>query len=836
MPLHLPGGWVDTGIRMSFTMGGSAQMILALSPHKAGVSRIILDEWDMQDTSGILADPDACAPGNYKDVLQATVTGPFIGGSPVGGILESHTVDPCYSLLSTSIEDHQQRLTSENYAFARTEGPYRLGQAYVLARTGLPDHCDKYDVRYQWFCDGYTSLDSSFGPYTAPTRWRQTGGGWGTTQDTGAIPQAVGQELGFYQFYMFACGLDHVAGGFGVTDHIPCCWIRNMNISGDSLPCSEFADPTGAITGDDSGNVTGYSDQVDQGGSAMAPYHLEFSADVTKNGEGSTGAHLLDNLLTVTQLGSDGLPRQPHLAYLTCPFHAGPYTLWRTSWARHGPNTREISAGPDGSGADMRYYVDATWSAAYPKGAWDALDLNLLINAAPTRMNPAGAAGETIPYYPCQGKFRSVVSVHKPDGSKRSFWTAPGGGMTIDESGSDTIFTVTDETQYAERIFVTSWRNWVGLGAGGKTNPDFGIQRYEITKRDYLAAGGGDDTWGWQHHGNLRSNWSTAPLVLTDPAPSGSLLLHTIGNLLEVGDGHQNEPTTRIAALTTTLHPYDRVYAIELPALGGPGDVFTRLLFPQGSVPFAQGRVDSLRLFFPGPGIYTLHSMDLVVRHPIYFKQDYDGPVPRRNYSANMEDLDGAHSEGEWPDMLYKPEETGDWGGGQRFIDPIINILAPEASILDRNRLMTDWIDNYNQKEGMDFTYLAPNANAAIQDPEGNRLFPELAQWIWPLVPHTSMDPGVAFEPPASPRGRILRVTNLQRYLVRANHPLAHGAIEAQVVIDNAPAPAGVICTALRAGVAEATASTDLDGFVVLSPCFANADPAKPYTMSVTPP
>lgn len=375
---------------------------------------------------------------------------------------------------------------------------------------------------------------------------------------------------------------------------------------------------------------------------------------------------------------------------------------------------------------------------------------------------------------------------------------------------------------HVSRVLKENWRAWAGIKAPSfKNDPEFGIDRYRITKHDALtgAANAGQDVWGW-------GSYAFAELRIHAEA-AGTLTLQVIGVYLNVADTHAADAAQRKADLLVVHSTLTATYKIAVSA--GDNTKLVDLLFPEEGGPLYYGRVDELRLSGFKEGSYTLQGFDLVTREDTYLKIDWD-----RGFMGLVAAQDGAAMTG-IPDTYQKRDEIAGGGGGLRLREPVytglLNTETGEQAPLSNEKTLESFAEEWNQIEGWQVVYDQPAADLVLQDAAGHRL-QEVATFLPQLVPHARLHPGTEFRPECSIRCGALGVPNLvptvegAQWTVYARWHLG-AALEALALTEQGKrGPEGKTIYAVRedTDAREASGETDAMGFVTVSPLLPPGD------------
>lgn len=759
----LPGGWVDCGRPGTYSGTGTiSQMMAASSPFVASGLSSIIQDWTIADNSR--ASGAACPAGQAAGEYNLYVENGSLG---VVSTRVYHEDFACTEVVGTGVKKFT------DVAWVETRGPFRLGAKYeLIGASTAPNFAKHYILRYHWFADRDTKRVSSCGGVTAPTQWMQSTGFFGPTQSaTDFTPIDVGTSTGDLTFGATVVNL-------GVATEVQ-CRFTGLSVNGVTPDTSNLVN--GCLRGSGSGNVTAtYTGTPRTDSNTCAgPYRFTEEVDVPLFGGPTSGAEVTD---------VDGVTRTV------------PYTNEKAWYSTDWSGTTYLST--------RALAIRSAWATAQ-NPALPTDDLTVLYQ------NPTPLLVDGSLYQPVTISLAEFVEVHRPGGVIPSLWVASDARITVTETMAETVITVHEEGAYVERTFAgtQNWRNHVGLGTGGTGHADFGIEEYEVYRHNYSGWGAtGEDAWAWGTYA-----WLGYEIQAPD---EHDLTLLATGLHLGITDTHESDLASRIANYVATPVAYNATYAV--PVTEGTKVGRIDLLFPSETQPFYHGRVDALRLSGFKVGTYRIKRLRLEATGQAYFTVAFGKMVQRDDYSALVAAVNGAFVFGNWPDQAVKPDMTGDYGGGIRYV----NIVTGTGTgiITDNHKPLEDFIGLLNKIEGWTGTWRQVAHNEALRDDWGNDLGTDLAQWLLPVVPYYRLTPGAAYSPEARVVSGQVQITTLLHFQLTGRQHL-WGALEAQgKTTDGRRADAGVAVEAYRTdtGAVIALGETDEDGFTVTWPVPAN--------------
>lgn len=775
MSVALPDGWTDTGRVHTFTASEDVQLLnygrAGNGPPSTRIMEVDVEGWIYYATQtftglGCIFDPTSnsiihrtvelriLAPDGHTETVQVTNWSCAEDNFPTGPF---------------AIKD------SPTKRFSRTAGPYRLGVRLVrITAPASPEFWDNWRIEYHWFADEDTVISETWGSYTF-TYYDILGPFVAGPPTPGSTPIDRGNEGG-------RIGTGYQA--FSADLHSPAvedmCQISNVLLDGVGIDLSEHNE-----AGWEPGTLIGKQGGIGSASVSYAPpFKFRMDLDISKFGDGTFAARLLDNWATVIDLDGGGHPRQPQLDYIQCPFDHT-YVVQDVSWDTSKKR-------PPGF---LQFDLQQAWADAQDPPI-PVVDWEVPIYGSPARLDPGAIA----PYRPISVT-TGAVSIQRPNGMRPSDWVSSDTDkLTVAESSTSTVFHVIEEGASASRTLLTKWRDWCTPG-----DPHYLLDAYEITRHDYF--GSGSDVFGWQHFGWL--------LMLIDAPADGTLTLQVEGVDLDVTDSHDGSDPI------LTEIPFG-VVSYSVPLVTGINSVYVDLLYPSAGPigPFYYGRVDKLTLSGFQVGDYTLNNLILIPREPGYVKCDFGAPVQRGDYDAIVWAQDGAFTLGNWPDQANK-SEFGTYGGGVRHI---FIFTDSEGHVADFQLSLLGFWTKMNRLEGFVESYDASVYEAANQDPYGNSLGPELAEWTWSIVPYNRVTPGTPYHPACSPRVRQIGLANGQLFHILVRWVLQAG-IEQLVTLNGARAPAGTIAEAIRVVNGHVyTAECDVSGYAIIYPVPGETD------------
>jgi hypothetical protein len=756
----LPAGWIDTGITGSFAVSVGLQIRYAESAGDGPEFYIGSPVYGIEWRL-------------WAEVNHAAAIGQCPGGTD--GVFVNDAIRVSAGALGTTeleaitgVRCEGALIESDVYQFSETITGLRLGVglAYTGGQNDAPRFARGYQLEYRWFADENTTLVASLGPVSSGTYYWQEGGFFDPIQASPFTPSPLSA----------ASRLSHV--GFG-GNHSR---ARGWTINGAAVDTSELDDGVALGLGDrdidfaPSGGTTLFC-----GPSYLLTEHLE----TTAYGGGPLSAVILD---------PDGRE------YLSP--HAGERVHQTLSWPNSQPPFNPVRS----------YAIKSDWAAAQdPPLPSDDLQLPVII--APPFLEP-----ET-QYRPLQIRFSPEQNLDRPGRVPEPVYPPPAFWVSSDSNKlaithaahsdvmeTDVTFDCLQTGATATRQLVSAWRDRVGLGTGGTGHADFDIDGYTWTRHE-----DDEDLWSWQERGYLR---------LDMEAPQASELLLTVkGVWLQVDDPHTTG-SHRIANYSAAAVPFERSYTIPLAA--GANTRYVDLLFPDEGGPFYYGRVDEIALSGFETGTYQMTRLTLVALGEVHFKCLWGKQVQRSDYSMLHAACDGAPMFANLPDRMIKEDETGEYGGGLRYV----NIVTGSESglVLDTQLSLPDFWAQLARIEGWTADYSQAKEDAALKDAFGNSLGPGLAQWTLP-IPGTWFPAGEHYEPECAIVAGSVRIVPGRAFTVNARLPL-WGGLEALATLGGERAPAGRAVGAVREETGEVVAagSTDAHGYVVVRPVPANGD------------
>lgn len=633
-----------------------------------------------------------------------------------------------------------------------------------------PPFAIDYIVRFHWFGDENTRRQTTFAGLSGPLQYMQPSGTFIGPFNPGMTPVDLGATIGNLIF-----GATVVNEG-SLTHQVK---IRGLGASNTTVDTNGLNN-SGVLIGLGSGNVDGYFAGVNtsKAEDVMANYDLTESASVPLFGGPESGANVLN---------ADGT------------VHTAPYSE-RLVWT-------DSSWGGVGHSGTRLMLIQAAWAAAQNP----ALPSNDRILLA--RINPPQGSGD---YNPVGISLASFVEMHRPAGMIPSNWVASDARITVTETIGETVLTVHEEGAYIERTFAgtQTWRNHVGLGTGGTGHVDFGIEDYEVYRHNYWSSSG-DDVWAWGTYAWLGYEIEGAGATAF---PDHELTLMAAGVHLAITDTHETSLVDRTANYVADLTAYNATYSV--PVQEGTKTGRVDLLFPAETQPFYHGRVDALRMSGFKVGTYRIKKLRLEATGQAYLKICWGKQQQRSDYSSLVAAVNGAFVFGNWPDQAYKPDETGDYGGGIRYINPLTG--SGSGLILDTHKSLEEFVLLLNKIEGWTATYSDAVHDARMKDAQGKEIA-DLAQFLLPVVPYQRLTPGDTFSPDCAIVCGQVEIPNATPVTLPWFLHL-WGSLEGQGKTGGRRADSGVAVEAYRldTGATVATGVTDEDGFAVVSPVPAN--------------
>ena len=662
--------------------------------------------------------------------------------------------------------------------YSQVEGPFRLGVTYRLIDPESDPHPEfaqiHYELAYAWFMDASTKGVVSFAGHSY-TGYHLTGG------DEPAPPDTVPRQIDVIGTlgWIFNCQTGLGPGTVVIR-------VTNWQINGATVDASELST---ALLHGGSGEVDAWeAGHVIVSADASAPFTVTEDIDISRFGGGSTGAQVRD---------ADG---NLH----TCPY-AQNVSHQVVSWTTTAPSfdrARNVT-------------IDSDWAAAQPV-PFRSDDLQV-----PLMQSPKGRDGGT--YTPIQITIPFELDLLRPDGGFTTAFVSPDDKIDVNdvEGNHYAQFTVHATGGAVSRTLRSGWKDRVGLGPDGKTSPPFDITAYQHTKHFWSGVPNvpsNEDIYAWDIFTQMELD-----ITATSAA---TLTVRLDGNYLDIYDPHTTG-SDRTDNYTADLYGFTYHYTVDVQA--GQHTYYVDLCFPTDAAgPVYPSRVDQITLSGFNVGTYTLNEWELEARGNAYLKIDFGPPVQRGDYSAIMLSIDGSFGLGNLPDKAYKPDETGQYGGGIRYVE-IVTSLVLDPPFLDVQydpAAMAGYLDAI---EGINASYSQSAEDAFLKDTYGNTLGPGLAQWIRPVVPYQGLIPTVPYAPPCSVQCRRVVTCNAMPFTIYSRWNAGHGAIEALVPdADGGRAPSGI---ALTAGYGS-QGVTDAFGYVVVSPVPADG-PGSSLTYSL---
>jgi hypothetical protein len=830
MAVSLPSPWVDTGITVTaIRVAGSVRLKMsghggtipnALNPFTDGASTSVkatLGEWEIRgwvESAPIMGG----AAVRYETWLNGPTT-----GMPVE--LE-HTED---EVPYTAPEIYTEAPFSAWYDYEEISGPYRLGVKRELIGAGQqPNFSVDYRVKYNWFADRTTTLESSFHTYSAPTRYMQSGGGWGTPQSpTEFTPIELVSGLPGLSFsgepVIDFSGVQVQFQGLEIEDPYE---ILNP-------PLSELT-TGGFLNGTNTGSI-----DINGDGAAAAnvgpPVRSYYNLDVLKfrmveeelvSGvltSRSTGARLLDTYLTSVSLHSDTTEKTPQVDYLTVPYgtaqgggagSSDELVAWITAWERHQKN----------AATTYQFTVEAEW-ADDQRPPWPSNDRKVPIWCVPATSPPGfGPASSYNPegythasYQPVLLTAQETLDVLRPDGNTPSQFVASSGDLVVTEGASSTQFVASATGTSAIREFVSHWREILAEALdesdGGdlgrwNTREDFRHNAYLGTFYDIAEE---EDIWGWAVYPWLRMDWTASVEATLTVTVSGV-------HLKILGDRYLTNFAERIAEINADPPeeiPWVKTWEVALPS--GASTRWLDLIFDDAGGPEYASRVDSIQVSGFPVGTFTLSRLSLHLRRTNtegdyvdpqpYLKVDFGPPVRRSaadpeasdpdEINPGIKDIDfsalgfaacGSYPYGHYGDKPFKPEETnhldGDLGGNLRYIN--LSLGFPSGLVFDSQFNLEDFFAHIVHQEGLGSEWDDAAYEAAMEDAYGSSIG-TLAQDARPIVPYQHLPPqddeapDAGYEPACFMMAGQVQITNGYRFLLFTRHPMHFSGSEVQL-------------------------------------------------------
>lgn len=682
---------------------------------------------------------------------------------------------------------------SQTYNLTETLANFRIGVKLETLSSNAPLFAQEdYQLTYCLFADENTTVETSFGGFTiGPYYFGGSGnlyfsGQFGETPTPGLTPFSFGQEGPGIAF-------GGQSNSLAAEEQIR---LRGLSVNGVSLNTDGLSQGTLLGIGSGGANLNG----VGTGSaSAGAPIQIAVDIDISQFGGDTTAARITDTYKTVQQLHGDGSQKSPQADYLTCPVSES-YAIPVQSWETHQKSAP----------AYWQYTVQNAWAQAYTfrgvAAPWLNTDYAVPIWQPAPRLFGSGPASGY--YQPVSLTLAASLNVHRPDGNTpSSFVTSDGAKLTVSEGANSTVFQVAATGATATRTLAEDWRTWIADSA----QP---VDAYTYTDHNSLGSTN-QDIWCWDSYSYLRC---------TIDAPAAvSLTLTVTGVYLDVTDSHTTGSDRR-TDMTQVEVPWTRTYTLSLQSGTNISDV--DLLFPnEGTGPLVgYGRVDTIAFSGFAVGDYTVRGLSLVATEQGYLKCDFGPPAQRGDYSALWLAQDGAAVLGAWPDTAYKPDETGTYGGGLRYVEPLTGSMT--GTIQDSQLSVETFWTYPNRWEGWTTIYSQAAEDAANEDNQGNSIGGGIAQWTRPIVPHERFRPGQAYQPKVQPVVARVVPTAGRTYTLYSRWNAGHGAIEALVKEEGGNGRLGpgetFSFTDPPTGIVLGTGETDESSYVVVTPLPAN--------------
>ena len=755
MAQPLPEPFVDTGLTCSYQL--SASLELMLKPTRLmELSWARLSMLSNGDLLGRLVRPFAY-PWN-----------PFAFGQVVVGptVLETAPWAP------TPPGPGVAGPMSSSQSYQEEGGPFRLGMSIGedLASLG---NTEGRRVTYGLFTDETTLIDVSLGSLS-----------WSEDFSTQDFPFSLP-----FTFHLKAFAQEDI------TNAVEMRWTGVT--LGTAIDFSALQEGPNGMAGTSGGQVTITKTASGQVGSEHS-FGMPITFSVDLDAQQWDGTSLAADIEVVIRTPSTEMLPEPLL--VTTPYQ-DTLTYHFNSWQETLPDSTVL-------GKEVSARITPAGLAAL--GLPDDSDPLLALQASPPRLDPR--AFQT--YAPLTLRVESPVSCFPSTNT----WAAENAETAVSGTGNKTWTVDPGGGGAVSRDLKSKWRDWVGLGAGGKSHADFGVDRYTITKHDYLtdAPNLGQDVWSWASYG-----W--AELVIDVPDDC-ALTLVVEGVQVHVTDSHAQDAGDREDDLTVTQTAFTATYGISLAS--GANTQLVDLLFPDDWTeapstvgeggPYYLGRVDAVSLSGLPEGVTTFTDWRLVAREQAYIKADWD-----RSYAGIHASQDGAFTMGNLPDQYQKEDEIGAHGGALLYQTPTRN---GDGDLEPVEKTLEELADEWNRIEGWTVTYDAGAADAAVEDAEGNRMV-EDARFLLPLVPHLRLTKETDTTPPCAVRAGLVQVINYvaaedtDPLLVYGRYKIG-AALEAQgrtPTGGRAGSGAGVDVARRPTGTIVANGTTDASGYVAIS-------------------
>lgn len=652
---------------------------------------------------------------------------------------------------------------SDTYAYAETQGPYRLGmnrEAISGHGSDAPLFNQYLTLVYAWFGDRNTKRETSFGGYSA-TLWLQSDGSWSPTQDaTDFTPLAQGNQVGFLTFgAQVNLGAPLDQGEF-----------FGLAVAGHALDTSDLDD--GVLLGSGSGNVVANNVGGDPGStaSAFAPFLLEYDLDIPKaTGGATTGARVV----TVNQ------------GTVTCPY-TGSLVDQYLSWRSPPAGGREALS------------VEAAWAAGRPV-PWDTDDLTPLLWGNPP--------GEDV--YPAAGWDAVTIALAE----------------TLTIAGPE--FLIVASVPYVRTQQLGSpgtdlpeWRPWLGVGTLGKADAAFNPDLEGKTKSSGVP-------WDWSSYGYLWVQANGPDVVTLTLTVTGVYVTvsdsHVTGSQRNTDFAVTEtafEATYRVVIDDPTETNKDYFIDLHFPASASIAGVAVDL---RTSGPFYLGRVDQIEITGWSVGTWQLKTLKLAsqispssVDFPgqASVKVDFGAPVQRGDYDAWHAAHNGAACCANLSDRTNATEHFSVDGRGVRAYTILTGAIS--GIIQDATLSLSAFAQAINQLEGWTVAYDGTAAAAALSD--GTNSLTAYAPDLEPQLPGKALTAGTTGVLAARLMVGEIQPVNGIPFAIYTRAILGHGAMEALAQQGRRRAGAGRTVTLTNGQ----SGTTDAHGYVEIGSVPAN--------------
>ncbi len=546
------------------------------------------------------------------------------------------------------------------YHYSKSAGPFQMGVQF--SRQNEPSQYPAYALstvclRYCWFYEPGTETTQSLGGYTHTDTSNQTysagasigGVNWGPCSYYAGKGDPGGRTSRYNNVELDIGGECYDAVDEGDPD-----WPR-------TLWASNFAYPLTKMT---------YDLEIRKYGGATYPLKVTDSAVC----------------LFISNPNDPNISRLPYYAYLQTPYNAvvdfKNYS-WPCQWK--GPGIAY-------DGIDFLILSTECANAVPPLSTRDR---QIPIRGVPATYDPTIYSIEGY-YKPISLAIANSISVHRPDGEKRSdYVSADTDSITVIEGATDTTFIVKEPDGIVSRVQSTIWERYFD-----GEDPLFSYTACAILKhRSDLD----EDIWWWGTYSYLKMLW-TCPVACT-------VTMQLDWRHVRVFDPHSTGEAQE--AWYAEFIPEAWQYTFDLEAKPNEQQEITvDLLFPNNTVdPVYTGRIDKIAFYGLVPmdngdvATVVLNGMGLQSSgSPYYPKVAMPIPTIRDQYSMITLAHDGAWAFGHIPDDVYKPNQGAiTLGGSPRHTDPLTG--GESGIVFDTMKSLSAVWAEANLVEGVTATY-----------------------------------------------------------------------------------------------------------------------------------